>query len=475
MKRSPVKPLAIVLTSMIAVGAQAADLKDVANAAWSYDGTWQAARQTWEANQQVLVQGRAALLPTIDASYSVDKVQQTYESIGNLHVDNRQRTTSVTLTQPLFRLDAFYGYKQAKATVSIDQANFYQARQDFVLRVANAYFGVLRAWDDLVAARAEEKAIGRQYDQTQERFKVGLVPNTDVEAAKASHDNTKVNLIVAKQNFGIARDKLEALTGRKWSHLEELRKDLPMGNPAPEKIQAWINKATYQNPTLLAARYTAKAADLNSKVQLGAMFPKIQLVGQYQHIHNTTPSVSGGTPGNSFAQFYSRAPDTNTNTIGIQITMPLFHGGSLNSQRKQAALQANAAEDTLQQTLRDVTQQTRSAYRTVESDSLSVRARQQAIKSARTSLQATRSGYQVGTRNIVDVLNAEQALYSALRDYSNARYSYIIDSLTLKSDAGELDIQDLVDVNKWLSDTDTLNLYNPDLDAKSDAMMPKDD
>ena len=468
MKRSPVKPLAIVLTSMIAVGAQAADLKDVANAAWSYDGTWQAARQTWEANQQVLVQGRAALLPTIDAKYAHYKDNRhLYDSGTTLKYDDE--VTSVTLTQPLFRLDAFYGYKQAKDTVSIDQANFYQARQDFVLRVANAYFGVLRSWDDLVAASAEEKAIGRQYDQTKERFKVGLVPNTDVEAAKASYDNTKVNLIVAKQNFSIARDKLEALTGRKWGHLAELRKNLPMGNPAPDNMQAWIDKATYQNPQLLAARYTAKASDMNAKVQLGAMFPKVQLVGSYSNEH---VAPDNNIPASAMS---SLTPDNHSSEIGIEVTMPLFHGGSLNSQRKQAALQANAAHDTYQQTLRNVSQQTRSSYRTVESDSLSVQAREQAIKSARTSLQATRSGYQVGTRNIVDVLNAEQALYSALRDYSDARYSYIIDSLTLKSDAGELDIQDLVDVNKWLSDNETLNLYNPDLDAKSDAMMPKDD
>lgn len=466
MKRSPVKPLVILLASM-AVTAQAADLKAVANAAWSHDGTWQAARQNWEASQQILVQGRAMLLPTIDAKYGHYKNDRDLEDSGlNLQYD--ETVTSVTLTQPLFRLDAFYGYKEAKASVSAEKAQFYQARQDFVLRVAKRYFGVLRAWDNLVSARAEEKAIGRQLEQTKERFKVGLVPGTDVQEAQATYDLTQVNLIVAKQNFSIARDKLEALTGRKWSQLAELQEQLPMSGPQPSSMEAWLDKAAYQNPNILVARYNAKAAHLTAKRRLGAMLPKVQLVGSYNHQHI---APDGSLPS---AMLGSSLADSEGTRVGIEITMPLFHGGALNSQRKQALLRAQAADSIFQQTIRDVAQRTRSAYRTVKADALRVKARRQAIQSARSALEATRSGYQVGTRNVVDVLNAERALYDAQRDYANARYDYIIDSLTLKSAAGELDVADLVGVNGWLSAQDTLNLYNPDLDGQSEAMIPDD-
>ncbi len=466
MKRSPVKPLVILLASM-AMGAQAADLKDVANAAWSNDGTWQAARQNWEASQQTLVQGRAMLLPTIDAKYGHYRNDRHLEDSGST-IKYDDEVTSVTLTQPLFRLDAFYGYKEAKASVSVDRANFYQARQAFVLRVANGYFGVLRAWDNLVSAQAEEKAIGRQLEQTKERFKVGLVPGTDVQEAQASYDLTKVNLIVAKQDFSIARDQLEAFTGRKWTELAELRKNLPMGNPQPDDMSAWLDKASYQNPDIMAARYSAKEAGFTAKRQLGAMLPKVQLVGSYSHEH---VAPDGNIPA---AALDNLTPDGHGTQVGIEVTMPLFHGGSLNSQRKQALLRSQAADNTFQQTLRNVTQETRSSYRTVEADSLRVKARRQAIRSAESALEATRSGYQVGTRNIVDVLNAEQALYAAQRDYANARYDYILDSLTLKGSAGELDIADLVDINTWLSDQQGLNLYNPDLEGQSDAIMAKE-
>jgi outer membrane protein len=464
MMRSPVKPLVVLLTTLSA-GVQAANLTDVANAAWSYDGTWRAERQNWEADQETLVQGRAALLPTIDATYGRYKTNQTIEQGGDTDVDYDREATVVTLTQPLFRLDAFYGYKEAKATVSVSQANFYQARQDFVLRVAQGYFSVLRAWDNLVSARAEEKAIGRQLDQASERFEVGLVPRTDVEEAQAAYDLTQVNLIVAQQDFAIARDQLETLTGRRWDSLAELREELPMAGPQPNDMAAWLDKTGYQNPRILASRFTAKAAGFTADRQLGAMMPRLQLVGSYSHTHI---APDDGIPA---AYQNTLTPDNHGTEIGIEVTMPLFRGGALNSQRKQAALRADAADQLYLQTVRDVSQQARSAFRTVQADALRVQAREQAIRSASSALEATQSGYEVGTRNVVDVLNAQQALYAAQRDYANARYDYILNSLTLQAAAGDLDVRSLVAVNEWLSQEQTLNLYNPDLEGQSEEKI----
>ena len=151
--------------------------------------------------------------------------------------------------------------------------------------------------------------------------------------------------------------------------------------------------------------------------------------------------------------------------------MPLFQGGGLNSRRKEAYLRADAAVHQYDQTLRNAVQQTRNAYRTVEADALRIKAREQAIRSTRSALDATQSGYEVGTRNVVDVLNAQCALFAAERDYANARYDYIVDSLTLKSSTGDLHQGDLASVNQWLSSSETLNLYAPDLEGKSEEMM----
>ncbi|MCK0154106.1 TolC family outer membrane protein [Alcanivorax sp. S6407] len=463
MKRSPSKTLVFMLTAL-ASSVNAADLVDVANAAWSYDGTWQAARMNWSADQQLLVQGRAALFPSVNASYGVYDNEREIKDL-NFDESYESEVTTVTLAQPLFRVDAWYGYKEAKNSTDIAHANFQQARQDFVLRVAQGYFGVLRAWDTWVSAKAEEKAIGRQLEQTQERFDVGLVPATDVEEAQATYDLTQVNLIVARQQYEIARDQLETLTGQQWETLSELQEELPMEGPQPAAMDDWIEKAKAENPQVRAARYNTELTENTAKRQLGTMMPQVQLVAQYQNSNlypDDDPALTGAGSGLN---------STDTRQIGIEVSMPLFQGGGLNSRRKEAYLRADAADYQYDQTLRNAVQQTRNAYRTVEADALRIKAREQAIRSTRSALDATQSGYEVGTRNVVDVLNAQRALFAAERDYANARYDYIVDSLTLKSSTGDLQQGDLAAVNQWLSPTETLNLYAPDLEGKSEEKM----
>ena len=465
MKRSPATPLVLLLTSL-ASAVQAADLTEVANAAWSYDGTWRAARMNWNADQELMVQGRAALFPNVSASYGRYDNDREIEDI-NVDQNYGSEVSTFTLTQPLFRVDAWYGYKEAQSSTDIAQANFEQARQDFVLRVAQGYFGVLRAWDTWVSAKAEEKAIGRQLEQTQERFDVGLVPATDVEEAQATYDLTQVNLIVARQQYDIARDQLETLTDQQWQTLLELRDELPMEGPQPTDMNDWIEKAKVQNPQVQAALYNTELTENTAKRQLGAQLPQVQLVAQYQHSHLSPDEDPNASGINSNSSLF----DTQNRQIGVEVSMPLFQGGGLNSRRKEAYLRADAADFQYDQAVRDIVQQARSAYRTVEADALRIKARQQAIRSTRSALDATQSGYEVGTRNVVDVLNAQRALFAAERDYANARYDYIINSLTLKSTTGDLQQGDLAAVNNWLAPDQTLDLYNPDLEGQSEEMM----
>jgi outer membrane protein len=471
MKRSPATPLVLLLTSL-ASAVQAADLTEVANAAWSYDGTWRAARMNWNADQELMVQGRAALFPNVSASYGRYDNDIELEDLG-IDQSYDSEASSFTLTQPLFRVDAWYGYKEAQSSTDIAQANFEQSRQDFVLRVAQGYFGVLRAWDTWVSAKAEEKAIGRQLEQTQERFDVGLVPATDVEEAQATYDLTQVNLIVARQQYDIARDQLETLTGQQWQTLAELRDELPMEGPQPTDMNDWIEKAKVQNPQVQAALYNTELTENTAKRQLGTMMPQVQLVAQYQHSHESGHQTRGAGTGGFGGGTGSAggSGDIQNRQIGVEVSMPLFQGGGLNSRRKEAYLRADAADFQYDQAVRDIVQQARSAYRTVEADALRIKARKQAIRSTRSALDATQSGYEVGTRNVVDVLNAQRALFAAERDYANARYDYIINSLTLKSTTGDLQQGDLAAVNNWLAPDQTLDLYNPDLEGQSEEMM----
>ena len=457
----PFHPLILVTLLVAWLPAQAATLHDVLEAAWEADSEWSAARNTWEAEQQTRVQGRAALLPNVSAQYSWlenDRKNSSSAFSGTIDQSFQTETTTLRLLQPLFRPAAWYGYRGAAAITSVAEAQFQEARQNFLLRVSEQYFNVLRAWENLDAARAEERAIARQLEQTRERFEVGLVPITDVHEAEAAYDLSQVALIVADADFGIARDRLEALTDRSWDTLATLRAELPLAGPDPEDPQEWVSRARENNPVILAALRASDAARYESRSRLSDQLPTVDFVAQHQRAKTDGEFIVGGTT------LVDGESEQRTNSYGIEINLSLFQGGALNSRRKQAALQASASQDQYRQTWRDVGQQTLALHRTVKADLLRVRARSQAIRSAESALRATESGYEVGTRNIVDVLNAQRLVFNARRDYANARYDYIINSLTLKALAGQLDEQDLVAVNEWLTMDNAVELDQPALD-----------
>ena len=437
----------------LSLPAAANDLTTVLDAATQADPEFAAARQNWYADQQGLAQGRAGLLPSINASYSHVRNDVTIESSPEVEQEYDTQTTTVSLVQPLFRPETWYSYGQARSLTSAAEAQFSQARQAFLLRVAEKYTDVLRAWDNLVASRAAERAIGRQLDQTRERFEVGLVPITDVNEAKAVYDLARVNLIVAESDFAVARDELEAFTGKKLEFIYGLRADLPMAGPEPAAPQAWVDRARENNPTLLAARFNADAARSASRQSLSRQLPSVDLVGQYQHVHNLDESSS--------APLAPSQTDRNGNSIGLEVNMPLFAGGALNSQRVEASYRYQAAEEQYRLTYRDVSQSAQSLTRVVIADAQRVQAQRAALLSAESALKATESGYEVGTRNAVDLLNAQQSLFQAQRDYAFARYDYLVDSLRLKSLAGMLDRKDITDINGWLSPEVIVRLGDP--------------
>src|SRR5690554_2975331 len=180
-----------------------ADLTDVLQAAINADPEWFAAQRILDADQQLATQGRSAMLPSLVASYSYGRSWRDTDTIGDLRFDNE--VLALTLVQPLFRPDTWYAGSQGKAASNAGEARFEQARQDFLLRVTERYLDVLRRWEDLQTARAEERALSRQLEQTRERFDVGLVPLTDVEEAQAAYDLSRVQLIGAESDFDVSR------------------------------------------------------------------------------------------------------------------------------------------------------------------------------------------------------------------------------------------------------------------------------
>jgi outer membrane protein len=426
----------IALTSLIssaffASNIMAADLNEIYQLSLTNDAELAAAKAKRDAGDYQVNLARAALLPqiSIGANQATSKIET---DAGTSDFDTF--SYNATISQTLFNLNSWYNFKAAAAGGDGSNLEYVLSEQQLILRSAEAYFNVLRAKENLETARAEETAVKRQLEQTQQRFEVGLIAITEVHEAEASYDLSYANLIGQEAALDISYEALEQITGQRFENLAQLNANVEFSSPkkaANEWVEAGLSKYAgikLAHEGVNAAEYTRKASWSNYAPQIDA-----------QWSYTDGDRVSNGVPTDS----------TNT-TLAFSATIPLFAGGSNYARAKQAAARSTEASANLDFQQRTVKNNIRSLYRKVQTDVLTVKARQRATVSSQSALEATETGYQVGTRNIVEVLNAQRNLFSAQRDYANARYDYIIDLLNLKFFAGSLGEADIQALNAWL-------------------------
>lgn len=423
----------------------ATDLMQVYELAMTRDPTFQAAAATNLAAQQSAPIARAGLLPSISASGSsigndVEVRRANILSGGTGH--NRFNTSaySIDLTQPIYRKDRWIELDQAEVDIDQADANFAFERQALMLRVSERYFDVLRAADTLTFALAEQEAFGQQLEQSQQRFEVGLIAITDVEEAKAGYDLARAQVIQAEVALDNAREALREVTGEYHRHVATLGDGVPLEMPLPDNIDRWTETALTQNLQLVATRYAADRARLEiQRVEAGHL-PTLDLVASHGR-----DTANGGTSSTS-------ARDNISSAIGLQLTVPIYSGGSVVARTRQSRHLYQRDIEEVERVRRLVQRQTRDAFLGVRSGISRVGALEQAVKSSEAAAEAVEAGFQVGTRTTVDVLNAKRDLFGAKRDFAEARYNYIVDTLTLKQAAGTLEEQDLRLVNSWLEE-----------------------
>ncbi|HKK55279.1 TolC family outer membrane protein [Marinobacter sp.] len=418
------------------------DLVDTYRKALSYDSGIATARATFEAQKAASDVSRSALLPEI-----VGFGEANHTDVDSPSQDTGYKTFAygVRLTQPLFRAQEWFRYDASQFQTEAARADYNLAQQQLILDVASAYFGVLRAADSLTVSRAAEAAFQRQYEQAQERFDVGLIAITEVYEARATYDASKSQRIAAESELAIAREQLARLTGEYEESLNNLRRNFPLGRPEPMDPSAWENLALDQNWQIQSAIYDLNSTEANLKTAKSGHLPTLDLNASYgkTDIDGLETAV----------QVATRGGETTEGQIGVTLNVPLYLGGGTQAGVRQQRSLVTAAEQSLETVRRDVRVNTRSLFRTVNTNIESALALEQTIISRRSALDATRAGYEVGTRNIVEVLDAERNYYVALRDFANARYDYVVNSLQLKQSAGTLNPQDLADLNSWLSAT----------------------
>jgi outer membrane protein len=424
------------LFSMLAASpfALADNLKEIYQLALQNDPQLRAAEAQFNANQETRIQARSALLPQIGFNYSINDTSAK-TNLGDSDTDSNGYT--LRLEQTLFNLSSWYSFKAGKSLSEQAAAQFAADQQSLMVRTAEAYFNVLRAKDVLASSSAEEKAIARQLEQTQQRFDVGLIAITDVHEATAAYDLALVKRLSDEGQLGIAYEALSVLTGQAHNNLSLLKVNFPTSKPEQNR-EHWVDLALANNNALKVAQLGSESALQKARASKAGHMPTVTA-----SLSRSDYSFDGDLAPTS-------PEDQEQTQISVSLDIPLFSGGAVSSKRRQAYQQYYQSQEGFTAATRNTIQAIRSLHLTVSTDAARVAAQNKSITSAQSALDATEAGYQVGTRNVVDVLNAQRNLYASRRDYANARYDYVIDSLKLKEQAGTLNPQDIYDLNDWL-------------------------
>ncbi|MGQ0545800.1 MAG: TolC family outer membrane protein [Betaproteobacteria bacterium] len=437
-------PIFLVSIWLLSPSAHGEDLLEVYRDAQRYDAAYAAARHNLAAGRERLPQGRALLLPTLNLSGSATRSRIEVESDNPAVSPSFTRTPdaaayTLTFTQPVYRRQNYLQYRQSEFQVQQAEATFAQASQDLAIRTAQAYFDVLAAQDTLALVRAQKAATSEQLAQARRNFEVGTATITDTHEAQARYDLIVAQEITAQNDVENRRQALAQITGKQYGELKPLRADVRLAPPNPDNMETWVDLAEKQSYAVLAQEAAAEIAALEAKRASAAHHPTLDVVATHGQNNQSASTLS------------SVGTDTISTVIGLQLAMPLYQGGALNSrEREAAALQLRSKED-LENARRSAALATRQTYNTVINGIAQVGALEQALVSSQSALDSNRLGYEVGVRINIDVLNAQQQLFQTRRDLAVARYNTITNSLRLTAAAGSLREEDIEEVNRALA------------------------
>lgn len=425
----------------------AADLMGIYHEALAQDAQYRSARAAYQAAQEKLTQGRAGFLPniTLSGTRTVQQVDANNIAVTGIGIVNpsevtiQSRGVTLSATQPLFRMENIVIYQQSKTEVSRADAQFIVAGQDLILRVAQGYFDVLDAQVDVEVAEAQKKAILIQLQQAKRNFEVGVSTIVDTNEAQARYDLTTSQEIAARNALEIRKRTLQGIIDRFPENLVSAREiTADLANLQYSSMDEWVRVAEEKNFTLKIQQAAYEIAHQDVKKAWAQHYPTLDLVAQYSDQTGVGGAITG------------RGIDLVSKSIGLQLNVPLFQGFSVQSRVREAlALQDRALHD-LENTRRTITLQIRQQFLNVTNGIAQVKALKQALISSKSQLDSTILGKEVGVRTEVDVLNAQQQMYSARRDLAKAYHSYLMSRLRLNAEAGELDEETLTQINAML-------------------------
>lgn len=412
-------------------------LAEIYNQAKENDPTLLSAAAQRDAAFEAVTSSRSALLPQISlkASYDINRGEQNLNSGGKVDTDSNQFGASIGFSQELYKRSSWVTLDIAEKTARQADASYAAVQQALILRVAQAYFDVLRAQDNLEFVQAEKAAVGRQLEQTKQRFEVGLSAITDVHDAQAQYDAVLADEVLAENSLINSYEGLREITGQEHAQLDVLDTKRFSASRNSTPITQLIEEAQEKNLSLLSSRIAQDVAKDKISLASSGHLPSLTLDGGY-----SLSDVSNS----------SNDYDADNFNVGINLEVPLYTGGNISSQTKQAEYSYVAASQDLEAQYRSVVKDVRAFNNNISASIGALRAYEQTVVSAESALEATEAGFDVGTRTIVDVLDSTRRLYDANKNLSNARYDYILSELQLRQAIGTLSEQDIMDINAGL-------------------------
>ena len=430
--------------------APANDLKAFYQLALTKDTTLQAARFQRDALIEARPQAIAQWLPQISADASAVRERVGFngnESLGSAAADcaisaagGNQRcygtahNLGLNMTQTLWSFQSFAQLKEADFQVAAAEANYQGAQENLLLRVAQAYFNILSAADQLATNVAEREAFATLLSQATSRKQTGVGPRSDVDQAQAFYDATEQSVIDARNALDDANLALAAIVGQHIHDVAPLRDDIPLLSPEPASADDWVSSARQDNFDVRTAELNMEAASRDISVQRGRGLPTILLTGSGSKV--TQEAVLGG--------------NQTLDTVGVSFNWPLFQGGAIASAVRQSRALFHESQANFEAIKRDTERQTRAAFRSTVTGIQRIGAARRAVESGKRAVDAMRHNVEFGTGTEFELLDAQNNYYTARRAYAQARYDYLTAVLTLKQQAGSLTERDLAAIDDLL-------------------------
>ncbi len=452
------RSLALALAAALASGsADAADLLQTYEMARNGDPQLAIAESNTLYDKEGSVQARAALLPQLSGDATLRKSRTEYDGISGSFTGT-SRSYGLNASQTLFNWSQFSSLRAQRALSQAADYTLDAANDDLIVRTAAAYFDVLVAIESLAAAETNEAAGKRQFDYADKRLEVGLAPITDVHEARAQYDDARANTILVRNALEDRYQALAELTGQPVRNLRALPIDFRPELPAAhDDAQGWVTRAVDSNPALRATQLQVDAAEASVQTARGGHYPTLALGGGWGKDAAWGDSVGGG--GGSTG-------DSTGTTVGLTLSVPIFAGGATQSRVRQALAQRDVAQDQYEAQRRALDRNTRNLYQALVAGVSEVEARRLAVVSAQSAFDASQVGLEVGTRTVLDVVQNQRTLFQAQVEYAQSRYNFLLNRLLLTQATGELDIEQLRQVNALLTVDAESQLSNPPAPAR---------